>query len=101
MPAPPFTLFYTPEFKTVLTRIQQDDPVKYRKILKTLKLLRDVGPSYPSLQSHGYTSFTGPDGENVWESYVENRTPSAWRVFWCYAADATDTIVMVSAGPHP
>ncbi|MDR1152494.1 MAG: hypothetical protein LBK72_08495 [Bifidobacteriaceae bacterium] len=100
MDAPPFVLLYTPEFIRQLAAIGRDNPRKHGKVLKTLRLLRDPGPAYPSLQSHKYQSLTGPDGQEIWESYVENRTPAAWRVFWCYGPRAGD-ITMITVGPHP
>ena len=72
---------------------------KLRKVKKSLGLLqRD--PRYPALQSHKYTSLSGSLGEDVWDSYVENRTPSAWRLFWHYGPGA-DVITVVTIGPHP
>ena len=35
---------------------------------------------------------------HCWE--VENRTPGAWRLWWCYGPEA-DTITLVTVGPHP
>lgn len=67
---------------------------------KALRLLRDVGPSHPGLESHKYHSLRGPNGEDVWESYVENHTPSAWRIWWVYGPDA-DTLTITTVGPHP
>ena len=74
--------------------------VKNGEVRKALRRLRDVGPSYPGLNSHEYLSLKGPGGEDVWESYVENRTPGAWRIWWIYGPDG-DEIVTVSIGPHP
>lgn len=100
MSAPPFHLLVTPEFSRVLDRIARDDQVKHRKILKAIRLLRDYGPSYPGLNAHKYVSLSGPNGEDLWEVYVENKTPSAWRLWWCYGPQA-DVITLVSVGPHP
>ncbi len=36
----------------------------------------------------------------LWESYVENKTPSAWRVWWIYGP-ADGQITIVTIGPHP
>ncbi len=55
---------------------------------------------HTGLHSHKYHSITGPNGEDVWESYVENRTPGAWRIWWIYGPDA-DTLTVVTIGPHP
>jgi hypothetical protein len=100
MSAPPFRILTTPEFDRQLRRIERDDPRKHRKVLKAVRLLRDVGPRHPGLNAHNYRSVTGPNGEDVWEVYVENRTPGAWRLWWCYGEDA-DTIPLITVGPHP
>lgn len=101
MSAPPFELPFTREAQTVLEAL---DKPAYRtkniKIRQALRLLRDVGPSHPGLHSHKYHSLTGPNGEDVWESYGENRTPGAWRIWWVYGA-GPDTITIVTIGPHP
>lgn len=100
MSAPPYTIAITPTFRKTVARVKRTDPRKYAKIVKTTRLLREIGPHYPSLNSHKYQSLTGPRGEDVWESYVENRTPGAWRLWWHYGPDA-DTITLVDVGPHP
>lgn len=100
MTAPPFTIATTREFARVAAGIKQSDPRRYRKVQKTVRLLRDVGPRHPGLNSHKYSSITGPNGEEVWESYVENITPGAWRLFWIYGPDA-GMITLISIGPHP
>jgi hypothetical protein len=101
MSAPPFTLLYTDEAQAVMNDLQtRPRDVKTKKVKKALRLLRDVGPSHRGLESHKYHSLTGPNGEDVWESYVENRTPSAWRIWWVYGPDA-DTLTITTIGPHP
>lgn len=42
----------------------------------------------------------GENGEKVWEAYAENKTPSAWRVFWHYGAGGNE-ITIVAITPHP
>lgn len=102
MSAPPFTLLYTREAEQVIdelrSRKQYTD--KLKKVRKALRLLKDPGPSYPGLHSHQYQSVPGPGGEPLWESYVENKTPSAWRIWWIYGPDA-DQLTIVTIGPHP
>lgn len=72
---------------------------KLKRVRRALGLLqRD--PRYPGLRSHQYSSISGINGEKVWDSYVENNTPSAWRIFWHYGPDdGTITILMIT--PHP
>jgi hypothetical protein len=52
------------------------------------------------LNSHRYRSLDSVFGETVWESYVENHAPSAWRIWWLYGPD-DDMITVVDLGPHP
>jgi len=96
-----FELEFTGEAREALARLAADGgaAVKHRKVRKTLgQLQRD--PRHPGLESHEYQSFTGPAGEKVWESYVENRTPRAWRVWWCYGP-GRGRITVITIGPHP
>ncbi|EQD45219.1 hypothetical protein B1B_13156 [mine drainage metagenome] len=72
---------------------------KRKKAQTALKLLRDHGPSYPGLHSHKYESMARPNGEEVWESYLENQTPRAWRAFW--HSVGADTIRILTLQPHP
>ena len=100
MSAPPFTLVFTDEADSVLRDLRQPAlRAKLKKTQKGLRLLRDIGPRHPGLHSHRYESMTGPNGEEVWESYLENQTPSAWRVFWIYSEP--DTLIILTLGPHP
>ncbi len=78
MSAPPFALAYTDEALRVLDDLTKPAYVtKLKKAKKTLRLLRDVGPSHPGLNSHKYQSLTGPNGEDVWSptSRTEPREP--------------------------
>jgi len=99
--APPFRLYYTAEARKVIEDLAKPTYVaKLKKVKKTLRLLRDAGPSHPGLKSHKYHSITGPNGEDVWESYVENRTPGAWCIWWIYGPDS-DALTIITIGPHP
>ncbi|MCW5943481.1 MAG: hypothetical protein KIS66_14710 [Fimbriimonadaceae bacterium] len=75
------------------------DLAKLKKVRKCLGLLQ-TNPRHPSLETHEYVSMRGTKGERVWEAYVENRTPAAWRVFWHYGPDRNEiTILAVTAHP--
>lgn len=101
MSAPPFRLVFTDEATTLLRDLASPRyRTKDKKVRKALRLLRDVGPAHPGLNSHKYHSRTGPNGEDLWESYVENRTPGAWRIWWIYGPE-DDMITIVTLGPHP
>ncbi len=102
MSAPPYVLVYSNEAEAILDDLRSKAHFagKLKKVRKALRLLEQVGPSHPGLATHQYQSVKGPDGAAVWESYVENRTPSAWRMWWIYGP-APDTITIVTIGPHP
>lgn len=72
---------------------------KFRKVAKALRLLGD-NPRHPGLNVHRYQNKFGPNGERVWEAYVENRTPGAWRIFFWYGPE-TAQITILAIGPHP
>jgi hypothetical protein len=95
------------EFEIILTEtairacdnLAQTDPGKLRKVYKTLGLLQ-TNPKHPSIQTHEYSSLEGPNGEKVFEAYVENRTPAAFRVFWYYGP-GRKKITVFAVTPHP
>ncbi|MPZ67730.1 MAG: hypothetical protein GEU83_20330, partial [Pseudonocardiaceae bacterium] len=86
MTAPPYVLLYTPEAEDVLQQLANKPQyaTKLKKVRKALRFLEQIGPQYPGLHSHEYVSVPAPDGGKLWESYVENKTPSAWRIWWFY-----------------
>ena len=101
MSAPPFTIVFTEEALRIFADPAKPACVtKLKKARKALRLLRDIGPSHPGLNSHKYQSLSGPNGEDVWESYVESKTPGAWRIWWQYGPDP-DTVTIITLGPHP
>ncbi len=98
---PPFRLEFTNEAEAVLSDLSAS--AQYQKKLD--KVRRTLGriqrnPRHPGLNSHECDSIDGLAGEEVWEGYVEDRTPSAWRVFWHYGP-AQGVITIVTIGTHP
>lgn len=101
MSAPPYQLNYTAETERVIDDLRTPQyAVKLKKVRKALKFLAEHGPTHPGLRSHPYQSVPGPRGETLWESYVENHTPSAWRIWWIYGPNP-DEITIITIGPHP
>jgi hypothetical protein len=94
-----FRLRLTSEAKDVLVQLAKADPKKYKKVLKTLGLMQ-VNLRHPGLNTHKFNSLKGPNGEEVFEAYVENRTPGAYRVFWCYGPDQEE-ITILTITLHP
>ncbi len=94
-------LRYADEAKKVLAEMKKNDhgKKKLKKIKKTLDLLKE-NPRYPGLHTHKYKSFKGNNGEEIFQSYIENRTPGAFRIFWYYGPDKKD-ITIVTITTHP
>lgn len=99
----PFRLEFTPRAEGDLYDLEFDedkkDRDKLKKVRKCLGLLEN-NPKHPGLRTHEYESLKGANGEKVFEAYVENATPSAWRVFWRYGP-GRGVITVVAITPHP
>jgi len=94
-----FRLEYQPEAEETLANLQQTDPKKYKKVLKTLGLMQ-TNLRHSGLKTHKYDSLSGPEEEEVFEAYVENKTPAAFRVFWYYGP-GKNVITILAITPHP
>ena len=96
-----FALYLTPTAKKSLKQLKKDLGLKkrYKAVIKTLKLLSE-NPKHPSLQTHLYYSIPGPKGEKIFEAYVEQKTPAAYRVFFYYGPDKRE-ITIFAITPHP
>jgi len=57
-------------------------------------------PRHNSLASHLIDDLTRKYGFKIFQSYLENNTPSAGRIFWAYVPDKRDITVLVIE-PHP
>ncbi len=100
MGIPEMDAFWSELETKVETETASKDEVKlYKKIGKALVLLAN-DPRYPGLNSHEISSLTARYGQRVWESYLENKTPAAGRIFWTYGPGQGD-ITIVAIEPHP
>lgn len=79
--------------------ISAEDAKLRKKIGKTATLI-STNPRHPGLHTHEITSLTARYGEKVWESYLENNTPRAGRVFWVYGPGKGE-ITIIGLEPHP
>ena len=73
----------------------------FEQVLKTLDLLA-TNVRHPGLKTHKYDEIRNPvrPDEPVFEAYAQNRTPGAYRVFWCYGPE-NDDITIIAITPHP
>jgi len=71
----------------------------YKKWGKALKLLA-TNPTYPSLQTHDIEPLSKRYGVKVWQSYLENKTSGAMRMYWVYGPNHNE-ITIIGLEPHP
>ena len=109
-----FEIRWTPEALDQFEQLQQAASAAIRQGRKTkqfglfqqvegcIRKLAALGPRHPGLNSHPYSSLLNPlnPAEKVFESYVQNRTPGAYRVFCCYGPQQGQ-ITIVAITPHP
>lgn len=62
--------------------------------------LLSANPKHPGLNSHEIEPLSCRYGKKVWQSYLENRTPAAGRLFWVYGP-GKDEITIIGLEPHP
>ncbi|MBI6546071.1 MAG: hypothetical protein HY692_04710 [Cyanobacteria bacterium NC_groundwater_1444_Ag_S-0.65um_54_12] len=104
----PFTLVFTEEAESQLRTLEanKSKDVAFKAVRKALGLLA-LDPNYPSLNTHTYHALAKPSGEKVIESYAQNRTPGAYRIFWHYgppgahAETGLQQITIIAIMPHP
>lgn len=96
-----FELIFTEKADSQLDFLEhsKDKRVILKAVRKTLALM-EVNLKHPSLQTHEYSDLEGADGEKVFESYAQNRTPGAYRIFWHYGP-LKGQITVVAIVPHP
>ena len=73
--------------------IKKKEEQLYKKWGKALKLL-SADPGYPSLQTHEIEPLSRRYGMKVWQSYLENKTRGAMRMYWVYGPDQKDNTTM-------
>lgn len=79
--------------------ISKNEAVLYKKWGKALKLLSQ-NPRYPGLQTHEIEPLSKRYGIKVWQSYLENKTSGAMRMYWVYGPNQSD-ITIIGLEPHP
>lgn len=55
---------------------------------------------HPSLNTHKFDAMESPFGGDVFESYAQNKTPGAYRIFWAYGPGRIE-ITVLAITPHP
>lgn len=80
----------------------EQDPSQAGLLKQVRKALAwiETNPKYPALNTHKYHDMFGPNGQEIFESYAQNNTPSAHRIFWYYGP-GRGIITIVAILPHP
>ena len=86
--------------KSRLTKATKNEGL-FKQVHKCLTHLQ-TNPRHPGLNTHEFHSLENPyePTGKVFEAYVQNRTPGAYRLFWCYGP-ATGQITILAITPHP
>lgn len=87
----------------------EDTPSKAALLTQVRKALGylEFDPHHPGLRTHEFTTLSGANGEKIFESYVQNNTPGAYRVFWHYGPDEmkgkkrVPVITIIAITRHP
>lgn len=96
-----YELFFTEDADQDMQELKSDpskSPVA-KAVVKSLKFMMS-NLKHPSLRTHKYDEMIGPDGEEIFESYAQNNTPGAYRIFWYYGPGRKQ-ITVVAITPHP
>jgi hypothetical protein len=94
-------LIFTPQADADLLEIENNP--SQRNIPKAVRKwpgFLEINLCHPSLKTHEFRSLKGPNGEKVFEAYVQQKTPGAYRVFWYYGPER-GMITIVAITPHP
>jgi len=79
--------------------ISKDDLNLLKKWAKAISFLA-TNPRHPSLNTHEITTLSKKFKHRVWQSYLENRTPKPYRLFWVYGP-GKQQITMIGLERHP
>jgi hypothetical protein len=94
-------LIFTRQADVDLREIENNPSQKdvLKAVRKCLGFL-ETNLRHPSLNTHGFRSLKGPNGEKVFEAYAQQKTSGAYRVFWYYGPES-GMITVVAIAPHP
>ncbi len=96
-----FKLLFTDQAKADFHTLEKSANLSKRlkAVRKTLGYL-ETSPRHPSLNTHKFHSLKGPNDEEIFEAYAENKTAAAYRIFWYYGP-GKNKITILAITPHP
>lgn len=101
-------LRFTPEARRNLAELEGSSAKRgvLAQVRKTLGLL-ETNLRHPSLNTHRFFSLHGPNDQEVFVAWAQNKTPGAYRVFFYYGPDRTEdrkrisVLTIIAITPHP
>jgi len=85
--------------KAQLGKLNADEQAFFDKWTKALVHL-SANPKHPGLRTHEIDELTQKFGVKVWQSYLENHTSGARRMYWAYGPEARQ-ITILAVESHP
>jgi hypothetical protein len=85
--------------RKLASKLDKHEEKFFKKLVKTLGFLGQ-NPRHPGLESHEIDDLTRKHGIKTFQSYLENNTPAAGRLFWAYGPEKGD-ITILAIEPHP
>jgi hypothetical protein len=73
----------------------------FKQVDKCIEFLQN-NPRHSGLHTHEFSALSHPydQKQKVFEAYAQNKTPGAYRVFWCYGPEKNQ-ITIIAITPHP
>ena len=75
--------------RSLQSRLNKEEQKFFKKLVKTLGHLA-ADPRHNSLASHEIQDLSRKHGIRIFQSYLENNTPGAGRLFWTYGPDSRE-----------
>ena len=96
-----FKLKYTELAKNQFQELQNNKSkiIQYKAVGKALAMMQQ-NMRHPALNTHEYGKLSKEKGYKVFESYAQNNTSGAYRIFWRYGPEH-DQVEIISITPHP
>ena len=96
-----FKLLFTPEAESQLKELEKDKGLQKRlKAVRKALAYLESNPRHQGLNTHKYFLLRGMNGEEIFEAYAENKTSTAYRIFWHYGPKKKE-ITIAAITPHP
>ncbi len=96
-----FELIFTDQAGKSFDELESDRSlqIRFKAVRKALGYL-EMNPRHPALNTHKFSSLSGPNDEEIFEAYAQNNTPGAYRIFWYYGPNKKQ-ITILAITPHP